>query len=408
MGKKITIISANFYPEDTSTGLYTTQMAEYLREIGYEISVITGFPYYPQWEIWPEYREKAQYIEENLKGIKILRYKQYTPKHPSFKERVKHILSFSFGNIKNLRKIHKADLIIAIVPFTSNVLLAHLLAKKVKAKVWVHIQDFEFDAAFESGIIKNSKLKFLANKVLNFIESSLYNKADVVSTISYSMVEKAKAKTKTEVFYFPNWVDDEFINPEKARVHPLLNSKKFKILYSGNIGEKQDWEFFLKVVSSFQHNEKIEFIVVGDGAKKNWLVREIHKFKNVKHYQPVSYEELPNLLCSADLHILFQKPEVKNTVMPSKLLGMMASGKPSLVTGNRDSEVARIIKLSKAGEFYESGSLDEVIRFIKIISRNKSMAENYGSNARNYVVSNYSKSKVLNRFKLKVEKVLKT
>ena len=92
---------------------------------------------------------------------------------------------------------------------------------------------------------------------------------------------------------------------------------------------------------------------MGDGAKKEWLCNKIKGFKNVKYYKPIEYKDLSNLLCSADLHILFQKNDVIDSVMPSKLLGMMASSRPSLITGNINSEVKIVIDESKGG-FYVS------------------------------------------------------
>ena len=406
MSKKISIIGVNFYPEDTSTGFYTTQMAEYLQENGFEVSVITGFPYYPQWEIWENYKGKPKYLKEEYKGIKIYRYKQFTPKNPTFKNRIKHILSFTFGSMKNIKKIKEADLIVAIVPFTSDVWLAHKLARRTNAKVWVHIQDFEFDAAFESGVIGNSKLRNLLGKLLFRIERNLLDHADVVSSISYSMLEKARKKTITETFYFPNWIDEDFVNPEKAKIHPYLSSTRFKILYSGNIGMKQDWETFVKIATYFKNREDIEFIVVGDGAKKDWLLSKICKITNVSYYPPVPYEELPSLLCSADLHILFQKSDVVDTVMPSKLLGMMASAKPSLVTGNLKSEVAKIIKESQGGEFFSNNNFEGIINYIENLIKDPSLTKSYGRNARQYVIKNFSKRKVLERFKKKIDEVL--
>ncbi len=397
MIKNITIIGINFYPEDTSTGLYTTGLAEFLNENGYNVSVITGFPYYPQWEIREDYRKRSDYLIEDFKGIKIFRYRQFTPKNPSFLKRVKHIASFTFGSLKNIKKIEKSDLVIAIVPFTSDIWLAHKLAGKTKAKVWVHIQDFEFDAAFESGIIKNKIIEKVMRGILNFVEKRLLNKADIVSTISFSMMEKAKKKTKTELFYFPNWIEDDFINPEKAKKHPYLEEDKFNILYSGNIGAKQDWDRFLEFVNHFERREDINIVVVGDGAKKEWLVSKIKNKKNVKYFPPVSYEELPDLLCSADLHILFQKESVVDTVMPSKLLGMMASAKPSLIVGNSKSEVAKIVNESKGGEFLEHPKMEEIESFVNKLINNRKLVEDYGKSAREYIVKNFSKEKVLGK-----------
>jgi colanic acid biosynthesis glycosyl transferase WcaI len=219
------------------------------------------------------------------------------------------------------------------------------------------------------------------------------------------MLEKAKQKIEKELFYFPNWIDENFIDPEKAKIHPYLKSNKFKILYSGNIGAKQDWDFFLKVIEKVKNNKELEFIIVGDGAKKEWLVEQIKKYENVKYFPPVPYKELPDLLCSADLHILFQKTDVIDTVMPSKLLGMMASAKPSLITGNKKSEVFKIINSSKAGVFFDN-NVDLVSSFIKTLLNNEKRKQDYGKNAREYVIKYFSRKKVLNKFKEKINEIL--
>ncbi|AKF24354.1 glycosyl transferase family 1 [Sulfurovum lithotrophicum] len=407
MDKHITVIGINFYPEESATGLYSTQMAEYLSQT-YQVDVITGFPYYPEWEIAEEYRKKPVFMTEKKNSITIHRYRQYVPKNPTFKTRTLHLLDFTLGSIRNLFRVKQSDLVICIVPFTSSILLGLLLAKLRGAKVWVHIQDFEFDAAIESGLAGEEKgFKTKIFNLLFQLEKTLLDKANIVSTISHAMIEKLKSKTRTKNYFFPNWVDETFIDPMKAGQHALLRSAKFKILYSGSIGAKQDWDFFIRIAEYFTENDNIEFIVVGAGAKKEWLVQNTKKLKNVRHASPVAYNILPDLLCSADLHILFQKNNVLDTVMPSKLLGMMASAKPSLVTGNTASEVARVFERSKGGYFYDSNDFDHAVKTIEHLSSDKSSCAETGQNARDYVIQYYSATKVLTAFGEKVKEMIR-
>lgn len=406
MRNNITLIGINFYPEDSSTGLYSTQMAEHLAKT-HEVEVITGFPYYPEWEIRKEYKNKPTYLVEQKENITIYRYKQYVPKEPTFKNRILHLLDFTLGSVRNVFKLKKSDLVICVVPFTSSIALGLLLAKLRGAKVWVHIQDFEFDAAVESGLAgEQNGLKAKIFNGLFWLEKKLLDKADIVSTISYGMISKLETKTKTPNYFFPNWVDENFIDPAKSQQHELMQSEKFKILYSGNIGAKQDWDFFIRVVKHFETNENIDFVVVGAGAKKEWLVEQTKAFNNVKHFMPVEYATLPDLLCSADLHILFQKNNVIDTVMPSKLLGMMASAKPSLVTGSLESEVAKVFDKSEGGYFYDSECFDAVVNAIDELSRDPLKAKEMGVNARTYIVEHFSSSKVLASFEVKVQEVI--
>lgn len=408
MKHNITLIGINFYPEDSSTGLYSTQMAEYLAKT-HDIEVITGFPYYPEWEIRNEYKNKPKYLVEKKEDITIYRYKQYVPKNPTFKNRIIHLLDFTFGSIRNIFKVKRSDLIICVVPFTSTIALGLFLSKFRGAKVWVHIQDFEFDAAVESGLAGEQKgLKAKVFQSLFWLEKKLLNKTDIVSTISYGMLDKLKTKTDTPNYFFPNWVDENFIDPHKTTKHQLMSSEKFKILYSGNIGAKQDWDFFLQVIAHFKDENNMEFIIVGAGAKKEWLVKQTKGYVNVKHYMPVDYATLPDLLCSANLHILFQKNDVVDTVMPSKLLGMMASAVPSVVTGSVESEVAKVFEVSNGGYFYDSTCLDDVLQVIKELSSDLEKTKIIGDNARTYIVEHFSASKVLANFEQKVQEVLNT
>ena len=381
-------------------------MAEYLAKT-HHIDVITGFPYYPEWEIRKAYEDKPRYITEQKDNITIHRYKQYVPKKPTFKNRVLHLLDFTLGSIPNIFKVKKSDLVICIVPFTSSIALGLLLAKLRGAKVWVHIQDFEFDAAVESGLAgKQSGLKTQIFSGLFWLERTLLSKANIVSTISYGMIEKLASKTDTPNYFFPNWVDENFINPDTYIQHTLMKSPKFKVLYSGNIGAKQDWNFFIEVVKHFEADDKIEFVVVGAGAKKEWLVEQTKCFMNVIHHMPVEYATLPDLLCSTDLHILFQKNDVIDTVMPSKLLGMMASAKPSLVTGNMKSEVANVFTTSNGGYFFDSTAFNTVIEAICSLKDDKITSKKMGINARTYIIEHFSSTEVLKNFTNQIEKIL--
>jgi colanic acid biosynthesis glycosyl transferase WcaI len=396
LNTKIVIIGINYSPEDSAIGLYTTEKAEYLVSKGFDVTVITGFPYYPQWEIRQDYKSKNYLVKETINGVKVFRSKQYVPKDPTFIKRIIHLTSFTFGNFINLFKVGKPDIVISIIPFTTSALLGWFLKKRYHSKHWVHIQDFEFDAAIDSGLLKGNK-KFVIN-LLRKAEHFVLKKADIVSTISYGMINKLQSKTSTKNYYLTNWIDVEKFSNKDLVTHRYLNSNCFKILYSGNIGAKQDWGFFLEFLEQLKSVDNVQVIVVGEGAEKDNLLTKIKDYVFVKHYNLVPYEELPSLLSSADLHVLFQKTNVIDTVMPSKILGMMASAKPSIVTGNLKSEVAKVFKDSEGGFYFDGNSLEEIINTILQLKADKNYCIKLGQNAKKYVKEKYSKDKVLNKF----------
>ncbi|WP_298237184.1 WcaI family glycosyltransferase [uncultured Algibacter sp.] len=400
--KKITIIGINYYPEDTAIGLYTTEKAEYLVSKGFEVSVITGFPYYPQWKIRQDYKSKRYLVKEVINGVKVYRSKQYVPQDPTFIKRIIHLISFTFGNFINLFKIEKPDIVISIIPFTTSALLGWLLKKRYKIKHWIHVQDFEFDAAIDSGLLNGNKKVII--KILQGIERFVLKNADIVSTISFGMLNKLKSKTETKTYYLTNWIDVKKFNIKFSETHCNLSSDKFKILYSGNIGAKQDWCFFFKVLDELKTITGIEVVIVGEGAEKDYVIDRIQQYDFVKHFNLVPYQELPLLLSSADVHILFQKNSVIDTVMPSKLLGMMASSKPSIVTGNKKSEVAKVYKKSQGGYYFSDNSVNSIIECVKALKKDKNLCNQLGKNAQRFVEKNYSKDNILDNFILELKK----
>lgn len=391
----ITIISNNYYPEDSGIGLYSSGMADFLAKT-HNVKVITAMPYYPQWEIYSEYKDKPKFYRETINNVEVLRFKQYTPKNPTFLKRIFQMCHFFIGSIVNVLKIKKNDVVIVVMPFTISIILGRLVKLFKGGKLIVHVQDFEFDAAFETGLSKKSGV---IAKLIFHIERFLLNRADTVSTISYGMLKKLETKTSSSTSYFPNWIDYSKINPETAKPNKLFDPNKFNILYSGNIGAKQDWDFFIDFVKACQEINKVHIYLIGEGAKREEVVDKIKNFSNCTYFPPVRYVELNDLLCNADLHILFQKSTVVDTVMPSKILGMMASAKPSIVAGHEESEVKHNFEISKGGfYFYDENKLNQITTKISYLIESSDTSKEIGNNARKFIIEKFSMEKILNNF----------
>lgn len=396
--KSVTLIGLNFYPESTAIGLYSTQLARHLVEQGAKLNVITAFPYYPQWEIAPDYKDRPRFLTEEHENMTLHRFRQYTPAKPTFLKRVIHIVDFTIGSFMNLWKIKECDYVISVVPFTSSAFLGYIQKKRFKAKHWIHVQDFEFDAAFQSGVVQSGKKRTsLLHRMLMWVERRTLSSGDRVSTISHLMMNSLSQKTKTTRYFLPNWIDQNDIDPLKSNPHPYLSSSKFKLLYSGSIADKQDWDFFMKLVEQLDFS-RFEIVIVGDGAQRRQLQERIEGHSGIQWHSPVAYEELSDLLCSADVHFLFQKTEVLDTVMPSKILGMMASAKPSIITGHPESEVAKVMSESKGGFYVADNNMEEVLQYLEALCENKEEANEMGKKARSYVTTHFAKDPILEQF----------
>ncbi len=407
--KHITVITGFYFPEDTAIGLYTKQLVDDLIKNNYTVEIITGFPNYPKWKIFEDYQKLNSFYQEDINKTTIYRYKQFVPKKVNLSGRLTMIFSLLYGTFVNVKKIKNTDLVICIIPFTFLIFPASVLAKKHQAKLWVHVQDFEFDLALESGVIgkKNLFFNWFKTAVLK-LEKKLLNKATVLSSISKSMMNKGKFKTNRDFVYFPNWVSSTNINPHSYNPHSFFNPNKFSLLYSGNIGEKQDWNLFENLCKIIKKEDNIEINIVGNGSYYENLKKIISNYDFVKLHEPVPYKRLNDLLCSANLHFLFQKTEVVDTVMPSKILGMMASKKPSIITGNLNSEVYNVIHESNGGFYFENNDIKLIYNKIIELKNNTDLCTSLGNNARKYILENFSESSILNNFQEELKSLLKS
>jgi colanic acid biosynthesis glycosyl transferase WcaI len=408
--KKILVIGINYFPEITSTGLYTTEMVEYLKD-KYQVEVLTGFPYYPQWEIYYSYIDKPNFYQENIHGVNVYRYKQYVPKKITAFNRLRHLYDFYKGSTKiALKKKEKFDMLFVVVPtlFSAKTALK-LKDNNPKAKLWLHIQDFEVDAMFESELLNNRKV---IKKLGYWWEKRIYSKFDVISSISEGMLKKLELKDveKNKIFFLPNWADtNQFHIIEKPKFRKEMQlSDKFVIMYAGSIAEKQDWEIVMETAKKLRNKEEIIFIIIGNGSKRSYLENYIkdNHLKNIKLLDVQPKEKLNDILSSADIHIIPQKRDVIDSVMPSKFLGIASVGKPSLVLANSKSDIYRVVKENELGIALNEKEYDILADIITRFPYNQNELQKYGENARKYVEKIYKKEKILDNLIEKIDIIL--
>ncbi|MCO7509739.1 glycosyltransferase WbuB [Serratia fonticola] len=388
---KILVYGINYYPELTGIGKYSGEMCEWLVSQGHEVKVVTAPPYYPQWRIQSDY--KNHYSREVIKGVDVHRCPLYVPKKLSLIKRIIHLLSFSItSSIKLLTLVKwKPDVTICVVPTLFCSLTALGYSKFSGSKSIIHIQDYELDAMFGLGM-NSGKLDFL-RKTLFKIEGKILKYFDAVSTISYSMIDKAKQKgvAPSKILFFPNWTNVSHFSREYEtqlirNMFNISSSKKI-ILYSGNIGEKQGVDIIIDAAKCF-YGEDVVFLIVGSGAGKEKLVELVNSndLQNFIFSELLPYEQLPDLLASASCHLVIQKKGVADAVLPSKLTNIFAVGGHSVITAEKDTELGILCENNKGiAVLVEPENVLELVRGIRNCLKNNTDNQIARSYAKKYL-----------------------
>ncbi len=343
---KILIYGINYAPEMIGVGRFTGEIGADLASHGHDVSVVTAPPHYPGWRV-PEPFRALRYGSETRDGVKILRCPILLHSEMRGIWRVIAPLSFAFASAPAaLWRIvrDQPNLVLCIEP-TLFVAPIALLAKAFGARVILHVQDLEIDAAFAVGHLKGQGLQNLVARA----ESWLLRRFTSVITISGQMRKRliAKGVEPSRIGIVRNWVDLAKIRPlDEAngfRRELGLSAKDFVVLYAGNVGAKQALEIVLEAARRLAGKPHLHFVIAGDGPEKQRLMQDAGDLPNV-HFLPLQPEaRLCELLNLADLHVLPQSRGAADLVLPSKLGGMLASGKPVLATADAGTELFDVL-----------------------------------------------------------------
>jgi len=359
---KILLYTLNFTPELTGIGKYSGEMASWLAEQGHDVRVVAAPPYYPDWKVAAGYsgmryrREKLVSAEVLPSGIDrasrggmfVYRCPLWVPNKPSGLKRLIHLASFALSSLPvMLRQVFwRPDVVWVVAPAFFCAPGAWMTARLCGARAWLHVQDYEVDAAFDLGLLKGKLLR----RAVMMVERWMFRRFDVVSTISHRMLERARSKgvEPSCALLFPNWVDISSVRPDMRspafRAELGIAPDAVMALYSGNMGGKQGLDILAQVAVLLQGDARLVFVFCGNGAGRADLMAQCADLSNVRFLDLQPLEKLGTLLASADIHLLPQRADAADLVMPSKLTGMLASGRPVVATAHQGTEVARVIE----------------------------------------------------------------
>jgi colanic acid biosynthesis glycosyl transferase WcaI len=277
-----------------------------------------------------------------------------------------------------------------------------LFCKLRGAKAILHIQDYEVDAMLGLGMAGNPSGR--VGRVAYAIESWLMRRFDKVSSISYSMLDKAKRKGVAEerLLFFPNWSDTSFVHPgvdgSALRAAWGIFPEDQVVLYAGNIGAKQGLELVVDAAEQFQSRPNVKFFLVGSGAYVDTLKAVVmeRKLGNVEFKPLQAWEDVPAMLAMADVHLVVQRKGAADSVLPSKLTNILSSGGFSVVTAEADTELGKL-----AEEFpgiYTCVDPEDLNAFCEGLTTELARSVGVNSVARSYAEENLNKDAILGRF----------
>lgn len=349
---KVLVSSILFSPDHAGIGVYSTDFPVYLAERGHNVTMVTGFSYYPRWQKSPKDRRKLL-ATDSYKGVRTLRGYLYVPRKVSTLSRLLHEASFCLFAAFNFLRAGRPDVIVIFTPPFFLGLVALLAAKVWRRPLVINIQDLPLDAAVALGMLKASPL----SRFMLALEGWIYRHADQITTISESMMvnvlSKGVASRKTKLV--PNWVNvKEFggdVAPGRFLSQYPAAAQKLTVAYAGNLGVKQGVDALIRLAHALEHDPRFHFFVIGDGADKPRLkaMADEMQLANLTFLPFLGPDQYKEMLTDIDVIFVSQRSGAGDNFFPSKLLGLMARQKPLLVAADASSELAKAIAVGRFG-----------------------------------------------------------
>jgi len=390
---KILLITEYFPPEIGAGSNRAYEHAIIWNKNGAQVTVLTGFPDYPD-GIVPEKYKGYRFLIENYNGVKVIRSYTYSTPNKGLMKRSVSYLSFLFSSvIQGISKIGKPDIIIATSPPFFVGISGYLISRIKRVPFIFEVRDLWPDSIVQLGQIKNK----LVIKILEWLEKFLYKKARHLVVVANSSIGEIVKKgiLKEKISVYKNGVNTDvfkFLKSDEGLKEKLVIKNKFIVSYIGTLGLSHAIDRVLVAAQILSNISEILFLIIGSGAEKDNLLIKADELnlKNVMFLDPVAKNEVPNYYSISDILLVpLKNLDIFRKVIPSKIFEIMSMSKPFIVS--IDGEVRNIVEESGSGIFALPADPVDLKDKILLLKNNPEMCLKLGVNGREFVKKNFSR-----------------
>ena len=337
MGKRILLVTQYFQPENFKCN----DIAFELHRRGHDVTVLTAIPNYPQGQFFKGYglfKRRTEVVD----GVKIIRG-FVVPRGKDSKillalNYLSYLVSSCFIALYLvLRYRYDAVFVHQVSPVTIGV--AATLVKRIqRIPMYFWVLDLWPESLTAAIGLRNKFILGFFSKMVQWF----YRNSDkiLISSKGFERSICEKGDFASKIVYFPNWVD-QALN-EKCNIETPNVPNGFVVMFTGNIGESQDFGTVLKAAEQLRDNSNIHFVIVGDGRARGWVDEQIvqrNLSATVHCVGSYPLEAMPATFAKADVLFAALKDEpVFALTVPAKIQAYMSAGKPIITMINGETK----------------------------------------------------------------------
>ncbi len=394
MSMRLLVISPHFEPDTAPTGIIVTSLVEQWLEQGHQIEVITSLPWYEKHEVENQWKGRL-FRKEEKESLTVTRLHPFPQDKNKLFRRLVGFLAFSFlALIASVSKKGPFDAVIVISPPLTLGTVGKAAAVRHRCKLLLNLQDIFPDIAITLGKIKSRS----SIKVLEKYEKLTYSGTDSITVLSKDLEKNVNKKIESiknppQITVIPNFLISSSIKPqnrltEYREEHHL--GEKFVVMYAGNLGNSQSFELITDAAKKHEDRDDIVYVINGGGVMSSSLKQQANNLRNlvVIGYQPI--ERLPEVLATADLHLVPLRTGLGGMSVPSKIYSVFAAGRPVIASVDPGTEIERIVVESEGGIVVPPDDFESFISAVEKLIEDSEMLKEMGHKARFWLENCYS------------------
>ncbi len=378
-----------YWPDVAATAQLLTDLGEALVVRGHEVHVVCSRGGYGG--------EPVRLAQEEIRnGVQIHRVAATSLGRKRMLHRISDYATFYSTALMRCLSLPQMDVCVALTtpPLVGSIGVVYKKLTGASLVIWA--MDLYPEILGAMGVLRPTSIEY---KALRRMARWTYRHADRVIALADEMADRLREHgvQPQRLLTIPSWAPGEAVSPA-SDVHTPFRDRHglngdFVVMYSGNMGVVHEFPTILSAARRLRKRREVMFLFVGEGAQKRWLIEEARRqgLDNIRFcpYQPLG--SLSDSLGAADVHLISMKRSVEGLLVPSKLYGILAAGRPSLLVGPDQNEVARRLVNSGSGWVVPPGHPNALAERIETLLERPELVRSMGMRARRHYESHCSR-----------------
>jgi colanic acid biosynthesis glycosyl transferase WcaI len=383
----IAFFNRSYYPDTSATAQILAELCESLvTDYGHKVTVVAGVALLPSSQSSARFGYFQVLRREQHNGVDILRARSTALPKAGLGGRFSNYVSYFLSGCLAGLRLGNPDVIVSLTDPPIIGLAALLCARRYQVPFIMSYQDIFPEVA---RLMENFNSRAV-NEILQRLNSHLAHSCEYVVALGETMRRRlieTKGADPNRTVVIPSGADCDQIRPGSKRNPYSVENRlvdQFVVMHSGNIGLSQGLEVLVDAAAHLRNVTDIQVVFVGDGVKRSYLEERVRSagLTNVSFmpYQPK--ERLIESFATADVFVISLKPDLAGYIVPSKLYGILAGGRPFVAAVEDDTEVAVIADKFECGLVARPGDATDLAEKIMRLYGDSELRLRFGENAR--------------------------